>query len=403
MFNQYGEDIGKADMLITKDGKVVYERNFPKGTGQKKVKVASAAKWLSAATVLAVVDEGKIQLDEPIGKYLPQFKGDKAKMTIRQLLSHTSGLPTNSIYIKNKTLDLKASVDKIATMKLNAMPGAEFNYGGNSFQVAARVVEVITGKSWETLFKEKIADPCGMTNTDFGNKAYKNIGDGAYGTAGDYMKFLHMVLHNGTVNGRRVLSTEMVEEMISDQTGDIPVGYTPYRFTSAQNSRYYGLGTWLDRIQINDDIATEISSQGARGFTPWINTCKGVAAVFATYGDLKELQPMILEAKEVVANFYQDDCNDIATIGLNDGKLQGNITVYKGQKPANISFSLSGDNEVSLKLFDPLGNELESYFDGILKAGSYSFPVDASDLNPGVYFYKLRIGDNTETRKLTIE
>jgi len=83
--------------------------------------------------------------------------------------------------------------------------------------------------------------------------------------------------------------------------------------------------------------------------------------------------------------------------------MQGNITVYKGEKPASISFSLTEEAHVSLKLFDPLGNAIDSFFEGILKQGSYSFPIDASNLNSGIYFYKLKIGNTTETRKLTIE
>ncbi len=192
------EETGPCDLMVIKDGAVVYNRSF--GERQQgsanKVRIASASKWLAAATLLTLVDEGLLKLDEPIGKFLPKFKDEKEKITLRQLLSHTSGLPASSSYIKDKSMSLAQSVDSIAArVSLVAEPGTQFIYGGVSYQVAARLAEVASGKDWETLFMEKIGAPCKMVHTDFGNQRSKNIGDGAYSNTDDYSNFLVMILN----------------------------------------------------------------------------------------------------------------------------------------------------------------------------------------------------------------
>src|SRR5687767_11854483 len=107
---------GPSDLLITKDGAVVYNRSFggSQSGNVRKVRVGSASMWLAAATVLTLIDEGSLKLDEPISKYLPQFKGEKSGITLRQLLSNTSGLPAYTKYVADKSLSLAKSVDSIA-------------------------------------------------------------------------------------------------------------------------------------------------------------------------------------------------------------------------------------------------------------------------------------------------
>jgi CubicO group peptidase (beta-lactamase class C family) len=82
-----------ACLLVVKDGKTIYEQCFGKYKPDTLVSIASASKWLSAATIMTLVDAGKLSLDDSVSKYLPKFTGTKGEITIRQLLSHTSGLP----------------------------------------------------------------------------------------------------------------------------------------------------------------------------------------------------------------------------------------------------------------------------------------------------------------------
>ena len=405
------DETGASSLILIKDGSIIYEKAFLKDQGQittaTQVRIASAAKWLAAATLLSIVDEGKISLDDPIKKYLSQFKGEKDSITLRQLLSHTSGLPPNSLYIKDRQLSLAQSVDSIAkNINLVSGPGLMFSYGGVSFQVAARLAEVVTGKSWDVLFEEKIARPCQMINTDFGDMQSKNIADGAYSTARDYSNFLLMILNYGVFNNERVLSAQVINEMLTNQIGDLPIGYTPYRFKSVKSTNYYGLGVWIDRIVLSDSIASEVSSQGAKGFTPWINKCKNLVGVYSFYGDLSKIQPVVETTKRIIDESIKSDCLDVET--EKKEKLESSFSLEQNypnpfSSTSNILFKVNEDAEISLKLFDALGNEIEELVNGKLKAGEYTVPVETADLKAGIYFYRLIVDGKSETKKLAVK
>lgn len=378
---------GPSDLIVIKDGAVVYNRSFGESSGTiSRVPVSTASRWLIAATLLTLVDDGILKLDEPVGRLLPRFTGEKAQITLRQLLSHTSGLPAYSSYLKDKNLSLAKSVDSIAIrVALAAEPGTQFIYGTLSYQVAARLAEMASGKDWESLFKEKIAGPCKMVNTDFGKQSSKNVSEDAISTTDDFSNFLTMILNRGTFQGNRVLSANSVHEMISDQTARLPSG-----------ERFYGLGVWLDRVIPNDNAPTEVSSQGSRGFTPWINFCKHLVGVYSFNTDLKNAIPLIEESKKIIDEAFKDACDDAPT-----GREKRDESLLTAT-PMKISFTLGTNSMVTLKLIDPLGNELLVLLNDSMKAGEYHIPVDASKLNPGMYFYRLDINEHSETRKVMI-
>jgi len=402
---------GSADFIFIRNGNQLYEKNFASGAEKilpaTRIKISSASIWLAAATVLTLVDKGYFTLDTEIGKILPQFKGVQAKITIRQLLSHTSGFPTNSIYLKDRSLTLAQSVDSIAQhVKLIGTPGKTFTYGAVSYQVAARISEVVSGKSWEQIFFEQIAKPCQMANTDFGKAKSVTIADAAYSTPKDYSNFLKMVLTKGDFNGVQVVSEKMITEMLTDHAEGLPLGYTPYKFKTAQNSRFYGLGVWIERIDVKTKIGTEVSCQGARGFTPWINTCKNTAAVFAVYGDLLSVQTVVDGLRDVIAGTYTSPCYDVSTENLTSlDALPANVkeAASAAANTVFISFDLDEDAMVTLKLFDPLGNEISTLINKQMKPGEHSVPLKTIDLPSGVYFYRLKVNERLETKKITIK
>jgi hypothetical protein len=389
----------------------VYEKSFVSGTERisatTRIKISSSSIWLASAAVLTLVDKGYFTLDTELGKLLPQFKGAQAKITVRQLLSHTGGFPTNSVFLKDRSLTLAQSVDSIAAnVKLIGTPGKTFTYGAVSLQVAARIAEVVTGKSWEQVFFEQIAKPCRMSSTDFGKAKSVTVADAAYSTAQDYSNFLKMILTEGNFEGVQVLSEKMVTEMLTDHTEGLPLGYSPYKFKTAQNSRFYGLGCWIERIDVKTKIGTEVSCQGARGFTPWINTCKNTASVFAVYGDLKNVQQVVDGVREVIREGFTLPCYDVATENLASlDALPPNVKEAVSA-PANtvfISFSLDEDAMVTLKLFDPLGNEISTLVNKQMKPGEHAVPLKTTDLPSGVYFYRLKVNERLETKKINIK
>jgi CubicO group peptidase (beta-lactamase class C family) len=164
-----------ACLLVIKDGKTIYEQCFGKYTPDTVVAIASSSKWFSSATIMTLVDEGKLKLDDPVSKYLPKFTGKKGQITIRQLLSHTSGLPPQNRCLSDFSITLAEAANQIAEAPLLADPGKEFRYGGVSMQVAGRIAEVVGGKSWEELFQERIAKPLEMKNTSYGRLGLSKI------------------------------------------------------------------------------------------------------------------------------------------------------------------------------------------------------------------------------------
>lgn len=157
-------------LMVAKDDQIIFERCFGNFTPDTEVLIASAGKWLAAANVMTLVDEGKLSLEDTPARWLPEFKNDpKDKATLRQLLSHTSGYPPYQP--KDKPVDkyqtLAKSVEHILPLPLDFKPGERFDYGGLAMQVAGRIAEVASGQDWETLFQERIAKPCQMTNTHF--------------------------------------------------------------------------------------------------------------------------------------------------------------------------------------------------------------------------------------------
>jgi CubicO group peptidase (beta-lactamase class C family) len=102
------------------------------------VYIASAGKWLAAATIAAVVDEGKLSWDDPVAKWIPEMNGVKGQATLRQLLSHTSGFPAYQPPWRHPDnyQTLRESVEQIIPLPAVARPGTRFQYGGLAMQVA---------------------------------------------------------------------------------------------------------------------------------------------------------------------------------------------------------------------------------------------------------------------------
>ncbi|NSL90799.1 beta-lactamase family protein [Chitinophaga sp. Mgbs1] len=278
---------GKCFAVLHINGQPAYSRSFGGYTGDTRLLIASCTKWLSAAVLMRLADEGKINLTDTAGKYLPILTANgKGKITIAQLFSHTSGFPGNSQqgYESDAFTTLEAAVNNIArNVPLQSTPGTTFNYGGVSMQVAGRICEVVSGKDWKTLAAEKIFRPCGMNNTDYGLTANPLIGGGARSTANDYMKFLNMLLQKGVAsNGTRVLSAAAIAAMEQGYTGLTTVSYSPYPLVWLNTTQFYGIGNWRDFTGAGGTLI-ENSSPGAFGSHPWINHEKNITGMIFTF------------------------------------------------------------------------------------------------------------------------
>jgi CubicO group peptidase (beta-lactamase class C family) len=236
-------------------------------------------------------------------------------MTVRQMFSHTSGLPGQYSYtgipgsddiLSNRKITLAESVDMIAEVELMADPGTQFVYGGLSMQVAGRIAEIASEKEWVELFEEKVAGPLEMTETDYnglGQTQNPRIAGSIQTSAHQYARFLEMVLAGGVYEGTEILTQASIDEMLKDQTQGLPIVDSPWqtyeRPPPVADEVRYGIGCWREVIYETGKIR-EASSQGAFGFSPWIDVDRNLAGVLAVRSRISRVIPVYLEMKEII-------------------------------------------------------------------------------------------------------
>ncbi|HTE10153.1 MAG TPA: serine hydrolase domain-containing protein [Chitinophagaceae bacterium] len=280
-----------ASIFIAKDNKVVYKAYFGNYQPQTIVFIASAGKWLAAATIAAVVDEGKLNWNDKVKKWLPAFTDTKGEATLAQLLSHTAGYP--DYQPKGRPTDMyqtvKESVAHIVDLPADTLPGTKFKYGGLAMQVAGRMAELATGKDWESLFQQKIAVPLGMHSTHFtpvdsaGGHA-PMLGGGARSTLQDYGNFLSMIFNNGAFKGKRILSVKAIKAMQANHIGGAKVNKGEFVENVSRSFKkdIYGLGEWREETG-NNGQAILISSPSWAGAYPWIDKKNHIYGFFLTH------------------------------------------------------------------------------------------------------------------------
>lgn len=276
-----------ASVIIYHNNELLYQHRFGNHTPETVVYIASAGKWLAAATIAAVVDKGVLSWDDPVKKWLPAFTGSKGEATLRQLLSHTAGYP--DYQPKGTHRDdyqtLEEAVQHIVSLPADTLPGRVFHYGGLAMQVAGRMAELATGKDWETLFQQLIAQPLHMRQTHFtpvdstpGHNPM--VGGGARSGLQDYANFLSMLYNKGMYKGKRVLTAAAVQELQADQIKNATIPTDPHNnFVKAVrggvHKGIYGLGEWREQLNAQGQ-AVLVSSPSWAGAYPWIDKEYGV-------------------------------------------------------------------------------------------------------------------------------
>lgn len=275
---------GNVVALIYKDNKVIYEKKVGDFDKRSVIPIASCSKWLTAALVMELVDEGKISLDDKVSKYIPIFTTyGKSYITIRHCLSHQTGIQQDpptilNILERKKFVSLEEEVNNFASKKdIDFNPGMGFHYGGAGLNIAARICEIVTRKNFNQLMLEKIFRPLGMRTTTFQNDNYSlppNPSGGAKSCAEEYLNFLTMILHNGVYKDKRVLSEAAIKEMQTSQVDLSMIKYAP----KAAEGFTYGLGEWIMEKDAAN-VGTIISCPGLFGTWPMIDKIRGYAMV----------------------------------------------------------------------------------------------------------------------------
>lgn len=302
-------EIPGAVALMARNGKIVYWKAFgmadnAAGRPLRKediFRIASQSKAITATAVMMLWEEGRFQLDDPISKFIPEFKNPqvlktyneqdgtwtgepaRSEITIRHLLTHTSGIGYGvidgderfrKIYAKAGIVDLfttepvtiAENIKKLAKLPLHHHPGEKFTYS-EGLDVLGYFIEIVSGKPFDVYLREHLFEPLGMKDTAFylpnekagrlvpvqrtengkwvrypvtfydpdypikGAKTFFSGGAGLCSTAKDYATFLQMYLNGGELNGTRILSRTTVETIMRNQIGNL----------WGDGEKYYGL------------------------------------------------------------------------------------------------------------------------------------------------------------------
>lgn len=293
------QQIPGAVALVARKGKIVFLRAYGMADHESQrafqindiFRIASQSKAITSTAVMMLWEEGLFQLDDPISNWIPEFSDAgvlksfdqstvtwttepvKTPITIRHLLTHTSGIGYGvidgddrfkKIYAKAGVTDLFTtepvtigeSVRKLAKLPLHHHPGEKFTYS-EGLDVLGYFIEIVSGMSFEDFLKERLFEPLGMHDTGFyqpaskagrlvpvqtkkdgkwvrypvtfydpdypikGAKTFFSGGAGLSSTAKDYATFLQMYLNGGELNGVRILSRTTIDTMMHNQTGDL--------------------------------------------------------------------------------------------------------------------------------------------------------------------------------------
>ena len=298
--------------IIYKAGKIIYQKEMGEFTAKTKTPIASCSKWLTAALVMTFVDEGKISLDEKVSNYLPIFETyGKGYITIRNCLTQTTGITDNSGSIlkmldRKKFETLDEEVNSFVKREIAANPGTSFFYGNIGLNIAGRVLEVISKKSFESLIKQRLFTPLEMKNSSFSPEDNAvNPSGGAVSSAADYMNFLTMLLDKGMYKGKRILSEKAIAEMQTVQTKKAEKKFAP----KVAEGYEYGLGEWIEEQDSNGNSLV-VSCPGLFGTWPYIDKCRGYACIFFIRKLLSEQKKeLYLELKKKIDAQLPSGCN----------------------------------------------------------------------------------------------
>jgi CubicO group peptidase (beta-lactamase class C family) len=331
-------DVPGIVALVARNGKIVFHKAYGKadnesGRAMKKddiFRIASQSKAITSTALMMLWEDGKFRLDDPVSKYIPEFKdpgvlknftyGDTSyttlpankEITIRHLLSHTSGIgygvidgdeQFQMIYHKAGITDLfttenitiAESVKKLAKLPLHHHPGEKFTYS-EGLDVLGYFIEVVSGMPFDEFLRSHLFDPLGMEDTWFylpdskadrlvavqqkengkwvpypvtfydtdypikGAKSFFSGGAGLSSTAKDYATFLQMYLNGGELNGVRILSRTTVQAIMGNQTGNLFGG----------DNAFYGLA--FSVLTSKGEDAGGIGSKGTFSWGGYFNT-----------------------------------------------------------------------------------------------------------------------------------
>ena len=289
-----------AALVVLREGVEVASVRSGEFDRRTVVPIASASKWLNVLLLARLVEQDRLRWDDAVGRWLPDAPAATRAITIAQLVSHTSGIDPDAggKCSLRAAPELRDCVQRILAEPLVAKPGARFDYGGASMQVAALIAERAGGAGLASLFEREVAAPLGLRDTRFASLWFwqparignPSFGAGLHSNAHDLARVMAMLSRGGVAaDGRRYLTRASLDAIALDRRRGTTTGRSP----GAGYSQGYGLGVWLHSVDAQGR-ARRASSPGAFGTTPWLDRDTGLAAVLVTKGRFNQLKGDIL-------------------------------------------------------------------------------------------------------------
>ena len=284
--------------------------------------IASMSKPITGVAVLMLHDAGKLNVNDPVAKYIPKFaalktpSGQPANLTITQILTHTSGLGEATPDQTKAARTLADLVPAWVNAKMQFEPGAQWKYCQSGINLAGRIVEVVSGMSFDAYLEQRLFRPLAMKDTTFyptaehrkraaigyaknketgeltpaparieynGNRDRPPQGNGGlYSTPKDYARFAQLLLNRGQLDGKRYFSEAAYKVLTTPQTSDIPTGFFQSETYGRRGKNYgWSMGTCI-LLEPHDGPAAMLSPGtfghgGAWGTQAWVDPVKGVA------------------------------------------------------------------------------------------------------------------------------
>lgn len=421
LVGKYTENgIFNGSVLVAENGNILFEKGYgysdreqkTQNTPETKFRIASITKQFTAMLIMQLVEKGKIKLDAKLSEYLTYYRKDNAdKITIHNLLTHTSGVPnyTNTEFMENhlsKSITPKDLIITYGNGDLEFEPGSEYKYSNTGYVMLGAVIEEVTGKKYETVLQEQILTPLEMTNSGYEHNEIKmtNQAIGYDNALGEVVvsKYIDMTIPysagsmystvqdlykwDRALYTDKLLSAEMKGKMFTPFLKNYAYGWnvirakvspTDEKIIHTHSGGINGFNTNIMRVE-SDNLAIIVLSNFANGQSqkiandvskilygiPYKLPAKSVTGVLITSGS-KGIKEAIAEAKELAKNKDEYSVNEgeINNLGyqlLQSGKTDDAIEIFKFNvdmfpESANVYDSLGeayltkGDKENALK------------------------------------------------------
>lgn len=264
-------------------GTPVFRKMYGAFAADQRVAIASASKMVAGTVIFRLIDKGYLSLDSSTAEVLG-WSGEEGAITLRHLLSFTSGLQPENLCTVLANMSLEQCVESIESQGLVVPPGTRFDYGSTHLHVAARMAEVRTGAAWNDIFQAELLEPLGLpTDIRFYSQPLQSegttnplIAGGLRMSMDEYAQILQFIFDKGSWQGSALMQPELFDLQTREPYPGIAIGQSPAQGNGL--TFRYGLTAWLECSTPASGCA-DISSPGAFGFTPWIDRASGYYAI----------------------------------------------------------------------------------------------------------------------------